>query len=414
MNLNSGVLLAFDVQYDSPHLDLPFGRIDKHTSWQGEGDILFSKPSNYVVAAHMVEHVTVGLPQLFNEPLRSAFIMVREEGLYCTRLAAFPLSAQQVATLIEAGTDGLAVLNSMTRTFLPKLERDRIWNSSETQLFGRILLLDAIEGIPFADEPSAEVVSDLLRLLRQTETAAVPFTFFDLLLFPSPWPGVADEFTAFVTKTDAIVEAGRKLTLPLSAFELVEYVSCTAIIRHLGDRLKQLPLGKTSLSEYLAQPRLKPGQALSSYSEIHLRDRERTLQELLETQRTLGELHSRLQSNYVEIARRNSLSRSFPAILSHPLKFIFFNQLTGKLAGAVANYEAAKQLVESREQAARDYLRDLLIAETTASNLGIQRRIRILTGIAVFIGLLALASNLLPDTVKQILYDSIRDWMKSG
>jgi hypothetical protein len=412
MNVNYGVLLAFDVIYDNPRLDLPFGRISKHQDWDGEeGDIICFDATGQVASAHMVEHVSSGLPELFGEQLKSAFILVREEGLYCTRLAALPLSAQQIAKTIET-TSGLADINSITKTFLPKFEGNRVWARTDGQLFGRILLLGTIEEVSENHGVSAEAVADLLRLLRQTQTAATPFTFFDLLICPSPWPGNADQFTALVTRTGAIIETDRKLRLPLSAFDLVEYVSFTAIIRHMGERIKQLPLGESSLSEYLAQPRFKPGEALSSYSAIHLRDRERTLQQLLETQRTLGELRSRLQSNYVEIARRNSFSRSFSTTLSHPLKFLLFDRLVGNLDKAVANYEVARQTVESREQAARDYLRDRLMAETTASNLGIQKRIRFLTAAAVIIGLLALASNFLPDTVKEIVYNRIRAWVE--
>jgi len=407
MNINSGVLLAFDVQYDEPRLDLPFGRIDKSRTWQEEGDLLLSEPSGHLVANYMIEHVIVGLPQLFGEPAKSAFIMVGEKEPYCTRLAAFPLSEQQLANLIELGGDSLAEVNSFVRTFLPKFEGDRVWPRTEWQLFGRILLLNSIEGIPSADESPPEAVSNLLRLLRQTQTAAAPFTFFDLLVFPSPWPGDTDEFTALLTRNGGVIENGRKLTLPLSAFALIEYVSYTAIIRHLGSRIRQLPLGESSLSEYLTHTGLKPGRALSVYSEVHLRDREMTFQQLHETQRALSELRSRLQSNYVEIARRGSLSRSFPAALSHPLRFSLFNRLVGNLDKAVATYDGARQVVESREQATRDYLRDLLIAETTESNLEIQRRIRLLTTVAVILGILGLVSNFLPDTVKEAIYNYI-------
>lgn len=409
VSFNFGLLLAFDVLRARPDLEHPFGDLLPHKTGRRDGWIILSNPRGHDIEAKRAEYVSAGLPQLFGEQLKEAFVRVSARGTYFNRWCVLTLSQYQVVKIIEAGHEGRGELKAAVEFFLPKLA-ESVWPVYLDRQFGSLLVLSAGGELPSADDASPEVVSDMLRLLGQDHTAAIPFSLFELLVFPAPWPRIPDDFTVFVTRAGAIVESGESVGLPLSAFELARYISKTIIVRDLAGRLKGLPLGRMSVSEYLGHLGPSPGRALTSYQQVYLQDREKTLQELLETQLVLDELSERSQNNYVEVARRDLLSRSFTSSVSHPLKFRLFNRLVDDSRKSIEEYQAVKQLVEAREQAARDFLRDLVVAEATASNLVIQKRIRILTMAAVLVGILGVGSNLLPDNVVQALFDRLFGW----
>ncbi len=110
------------------------------------------------------------------------------------------------------------------------------------------------------------------------------------------------------------------------------------------------------------------------------------------------------------ILRTDSLSASVAIEMpATPATTIFRYDLASRLKEAyrsiAATVKATTELIAQREMLLSDFLRDKTTAEATTANLGLQRRLEILTWVILGLTIAALIIGVLPESAKHAIWD---------
>ena len=115
------------------------------------------------------------------------------------------------------------------------------------------------------------------------------------------------------------------------------------------------------------------------------------------------EVSTELKSN--EVVRAASIGTSWPVegLSEHPLRYNLFDRIRHSLTESQLGVDRTREMLQQRDAALSDYLRDVAVYESTRVNLLLQKSIRRLTMIAVVAALLSLVIALLPNELRDAL-----------
>lgn len=403
----AGLLIAFDVVSAASVPHDAVGNIRSHQSWASESHCITHHPDGQPFGSYLMECRKDNPPVAFEDQFSAIHVLLRDADRYTKRSCFLPLTSQQVTSILKKGVDSVEELDAVVETFLPKLRDDDSWERTRRSgfRFGRLLLLRVSDEVLLEEHEksvSSGTIKNLVLTLNQQHTAAVPCRLFDIILFPSPWPG-SDQWTILWLSNTVFAPNSEEIHIPLAAIDLVDYARATNIIEHLSRRLQELPLGQKTSSEYVREIVVSPRRLLKKYSGGHLEDREKTIHELLETGRVYSRLRRDLEHNYVkyEITRKGGVH--YLGAITHPRRFLISDRLEEVLDESIQEYSTVRSELEARETAVKEYLRDYLAAEVAESNLSIQRKMQWLTFIAVIAAILALLASVLGDAASRHL-----------
>jgi hypothetical protein len=399
--IQEGLLIAFDVVLTASEPNASVGNLSSVQAWANESHCISHAPDGKPWGWQLMECRKDNLPA----PFSATHVLHRSADGYTSRSCLLPLSSPQVKSILQDDADALEELDTVVETALPKRTEGDLWIASRRSRFGHVLLLRASEEVLLEEREesvSSTTISNLLLTLNKQETAAVPCKLFDIILFPSPIPGLDDQWTILWLNNTVLAPNSKEIHIPKTALDLIDYACAIHTVEHLTRSLKELPLGKRTASEYVRDIVGRRGKFLKKYSG-HLEDRDKTIHGLLETGRTFLRISRELETNYVKVGITRKHGVHYPGAVTHSRKFLILTRLEGALEESTQEYSVVRSELESHEAALKEYLRDYLAAEVAESNLAIQRKMQWLTIIAVIAAILALLASVLGDDDKKAI-----------
>jgi len=266
-------------------------------------------------------------------------------------------------------------------------------------------LFDPTKDIAINAFEAAGGASKLLQFPQ--EIACIPHLLIDCILLAGVgYLHFEDELTLFSIKPLQPDEPSAGIALPNTAIHLLEYLFCLRIYHHLEARVESFPFFKTDISDYIKIIRTD-NHSTDLYRRKFLEDRVVVGTERMNVSQMANRLTGRLKTNYV--AQADKLRNSFPLqrISQHPLRYFLLDYIHDALQESQVRIDECCKLLERREAALADYLRDLVVHASTEANLLLQRSIKRLAFLALVIALLGLVIALLPDNLKHSIHTAI-------
>lgn len=194
------------------------------------------------------------------------------------------------------------------------------------------------------------------------------------------------------------------LYIPDPVFSLLEYFEYVSQLNALRVSLDSLPFWKFKVSDYLGKlNQEKP--LLNTYLDQFLRDRESVETTCVDVGESLQKLQRGYKSNFVLVNANSEFSYINTKSLgvADAFKTPVLKTLKTRHKEAESGVNRRIRTIEKRTQMLSDHLRDSVAAATANSNLLLQRRLKVLSTIAISIGLAALLIGLVPDIHKSTI-----------
>lgn len=242
-------------------------------------------------------------------------------------------------------------------------------------------------------------ISEILSMVGQEKSVCQPHLLVDiLLLFGIGLSGPEKQAMAISVKPLAQRLDEGDLMLPKTVMELGWYMTYISMFNYLSGRMKKLRFYRHDIDEYIEKLNFKRNLG-RNYELKFLKDREEGLSERLRTTKLAKKILKAAKNNYVSLLRgwKESLTveTGITGTAGYAYRYDFLDALAGALSKEEEYFDEVSELVFNREMVLSDYLRDKAIAESTRSNLSLQKSIRWLTFFAAIIAILALFISLL-------------------
>jgi len=226
----------------------------------------------------------------------------------------------------------------------------------------------------------SDYAADILALLAQTGGAPQPHYLMDVVLTHSIGAGAVSETIAAVGLRPLKAEPRvGDILLPEIVLGLADYFTYTIELRHLSQRLRNLPFYKEPFEDYMMGLR-KKSALLSNYQSKFLMDREQEISERLRATQTLDEIHRQMEDNQVLKYGSSEFSKSIDTA-THVGMFSYdvFKMFVNIVPKAERNLRETMEVVQQRADALSGFLRDTSVTVAAKANLTLQRGILILT-----------------------------------
>lgn len=410
MEFTRAALIVFEVSPTSTPLSRSVDALPPHLPRPTEAEVLLENSQGNLLSNRLAH--TWRPEQLFEvAPARSKNITLLTHTLsgYLLRYLIFTLEKDQGQLLARSNPEALEDLQSVTDLVFaspgPGIEQ------SLTRQ-GRIVAL--VSQTPKPESPHlyeswTGYASDAIETLNKGSSAAEP-SILDHSLVTSWGPPGLDQLAIFLSPDKEIWQWVRdktllRIRLPRVLFQLTELILYSRVLNNLTQRAKSTPIYTHEPVEYVQRLSTEGERQIRIYLDEHLRERKTTLAELSRIARTEKEVGSRAERNIIR--RYLSDAQTFPPPWrsSNPFGYELIPYLNSKLGSALDSLKEAKEELEVRQLLTSEFLRDRLTAEVAASNLRIQRTLRLLTFLAVGVGLLAAFLGTMPEQRKVALWN---------
>ena len=331
----------------------------------------------------------------------------------------------------------LKQVDELFASFEPKAKFVRAEQSGKRPKYPRVFYLQLERQRSYA---AAEYLADVLRLAEQfrqrlnPKSVILPHLLADTLLLPGPSPsGVSSDIVAL-----GLVQANLKLettnlVIAKTVSDVVEYMIAIYLMKDLVDRLNDLRFLSRSLGEYtnaiqitnLLTVKKRPwrdrakrqafGNISDSYEYEFLVDRVHSSLERDIADVTLSSIQDILALNRVANWERWPLSHfaeDGTLVEKSQIRLCLPEQLVSEFSQQLDGIKRKRNLLNSREQALADFLRDLASASSARANLRLQRSVWLLTRIATFFALFGLGISLLTDERKRTIGNAILRFLR--
>lgn len=419
MQFTRAALIVYNVSPTSKPLARSVDALPPHLPQPTEAEVLLEDSQGNLLSNRLAH--TWGPEQLFEvAPARSKNVTLLTDSLsgYVFRYLIFPLEKDQADLIARSNPEALEDLQSVTDLVFafpgPGLEE------SLTRQ-GRIVAL--VSQTPKPESPHLHqswdgYARDAIEALNQGSSAAEPSILDHSLVTPWGPPGL-DQLAIFLSPDKEIWQWVRdktffRIRLPRVLFQLSELILYRRVLNNLIQRVKSTPIYTHEPVEYVQRLSTEGERQIRIYLDEHLRERKATIAELSRIARTEKEAGSRVERNIIRRYLSDAHALPPPWRSSKPFGYELIPYLNSKLTSTIDSLKEAKEGLEVRQILTSEFLRDRLTAEVAASNLRIQRTLRLLTFLAVGVGLLAAFLGTMPEQSKIAIWDWVSTLVNRG
>lgn len=410
MQFTRAALIVYDVSPTSKPLSRSADALPPHLPPPTEAEVLLENSQGNVLSNSLAH--TWGSEQLFEvAPARSRNVTLLTDILpgYVLRYLIFTLEEDQAQLIVRSDSEALEDLQSITDLVFatpgPGLEQSLTRQGRIVALVSQTQKPES----PHRYESWIEHASDAIQALDKESSAAEPSILDHSLVTPWGPPGL-DQLAIFLPPDKEIWQWLRdetllRIRLPRVVFQLTELILCRKVLDNLTQRAKSTPIYTHEPVEYVQRLSTEGERQIRIYLDEHLRERRSTLAELSRIARTEKEVGSRVERNIIRRYLSDAHALPPPWQSSNPFRYELIPHLNFKLGSAIDSLKETKKELEVRQLLTSEFLRDRLTAEVAATNLRIQRALRLLTVLAVGVGLLAAFLGTMPEQSKVAIWN---------
>ena len=336
---------------------------------------------------------------LFGRPLTLAYVHPSEvQGPYRVTIAIVPfeheIAVRQSAHDLSIDTE--AEIN------LLRLHLLNSKSHAQSEAIGSISVFRASKTLVTGFEASA--ISDWKRKLGLEDQVSISCTFQDAAILPGLFSNARrmDYTVVFPALPSEIEGTKGNLVVSRTLYRLIDLLSRNRMVRASCERVSGLPLAKFEPTQYVYEITSGRVDVLRAYLTQHLKDREQTVAELLDTELRLARLVAMDQS---VLSSENWNSVEVPSSGRRGIELK--DEFAPKLLQSVNSLREQLLLVNRRMSMTMEHIRDLLTANVADSNLRLQRTLFWIALGALGIALIGLLIGLMTDDVKKQFIGSI-------
>lgn len=236
-----------------------------------------------------------------------------------------------------------------------------------------------------------------------------PSKLHDIVIMPLP-PGLG--FSSYrcavlILNKERLFDDEKNIYLPTTISNLIEYNMISLAFKRLAQSLESLPLASKTAYEYMRYIDIESDS--NNYLSRYIPERGKRIEVLLEGSKYANKYSEVLSSNLIAEFISNNAWQDIE-YNSHSLSYPTLNKFISELDTNQRKYTELKDLIQIREMAVGDFLRDSLSARVASSNKDIQSSIKRLTIIAVIIGIVTVFFSIFSSETKELIFLEFISW----
>jgi hypothetical protein len=385
---------------------------------RADSKLLLYAPSDFIAGTHVLYRNRLEPPEPWAEAIVRSFLRGYLINQYLTWVSLTEFDPARIDDLVaEVRTSGLSVFDALIEKILPTTIGDHVVvpNRGKARAVC-VLYLEPETQLPFnlkygkTSQIDASI-QPLRALFGWKEIAAIAHPQADLLLMRGQnWSPPEIELAAMRFRPLPAASDETVMCLPATAFDLALALSYFPIYRHMAEQLRTHPFIAARSDEYARKISETP-HLYDAYEKTFVRERASASLLAMESDGCTEELAQRIASNRFFASAQDGASKGIEFDADGEMFVKSQNNIIETLRTELRTIKCTVaqriRLLKDRERAYSEFLRDILIAQSTRESIKLQSVIRLLSVAAVMVGLLAVVMGLLTDRMKS----AVLDWL---